>query len=51
MYSRCTGGDLLCGECKEILIGKVNRFLKKHQKGREKAKDNITKFVKKIEVK
>jgi len=51
MYGRCRSGDLLCGECKEILIGKVNRFLKKHQKGREKAKDNITKFVKKIEVK
>ena len=49
--NRCRSGDLLCGECKEILIKKVTGFLKEHQKKREKAKDVITKFVKKIEAK
>lgn len=37
-------GRLLTGELKEILIEKVNAFLKEHQKNREKAEKNIDKF-------
>ena len=43
--SRCRGGDLLCGECKNNLIQKINSFLKTHQEKREKAKDIIDSFL------
>ncbi len=38
-------GNLLTGELKEILIKKLDGFLKEHQKKREKAKDQIEKFM------
>ena len=38
-------GSLLTGELKQILIKKLNEFLKEHQKKREKAKDKIDKFM------
>ncbi len=38
-------GRLLTGELKEILIEKVNVFLKEHQKRREAAKSQIDKFL------
>ena len=38
-------GDLLTGELKEILIDKINSFLKEHQKKREKAKDRLDEFI------
>jgi tryptophanyl-tRNA synthetase len=38
-------GKLLTGELKEILIQKLNSFLKVHQKKREKAKDQFEKFI------
>ncbi|MEM7826018.1 MAG: tryptophan--tRNA ligase [Candidatus Aenigmatarchaeota archaeon] len=38
-------GRLLSGELKEILIEKLNSFLKEHQKKREKAKDLVEKFL------
>ncbi len=38
-------GKLLTGELKEILIKKVNLFLKEHQKNREKARKNLDKFI------
>ncbi len=38
-------GKLLSGELKAILIEKINKFLKEHQKNREKAKKNIKKFI------
>lgn len=39
-------GKLLTGELKEILIEKVSKFLKEHQKKRELAKKQIDKFLK-----
>jgi tryptophanyl-tRNA synthetase len=36
---------LLSGELKEILIEKINSFLKEHQRKREKAKKDINKFI------
>lgn len=38
-------GKLLTSELKEILIKKINEFLKQHQKNREKAKKEIDKFI------
>lgn len=39
-------GKLLTGELKQYLIDKINKFLEKHQKAREKAKKQINKFLK-----
>jgi tryptophanyl-tRNA synthetase len=38
-------GRLLTSELKEILIKKINEFLKKHQKKKKLAKENINKFL------
>ncbi|MBU2104266.1 MAG: tryptophan--tRNA ligase, partial [Nanoarchaeota archaeon] len=38
-------GKLLTGELKEILIEKINNFLKEHQKKRELARNQIDKFL------
>ncbi len=42
---KCKNGEILCGECKEYLAKKVVRFLKEHQKRREKAKDKIEDYM------
>jgi len=41
-------GKLLTGELKEILIEKINAFLKEHQKKREAAKKQVEMFLLKI---
>ncbi len=41
-------GRLLTSELKEILIDKVNRFLKKHQENRAKARKQVDRFIFKI---
>ena len=38
-------GELLTGELKMILIEKINKFLKKHRKNREKAMNVINKYL------
>lgn len=45
IYNDYKSGKLLTGELKEILIEKVNSFLKDHQKKREKAKKQVNKFL------
>ena len=45
IYEDYKAGRLLTGELKQILIEKINVFLKEHQKAREKAKRDIDKFV------
>jgi tryptophanyl-tRNA synthetase len=45
IYDDYKSGKLLSGELKKILIDKLNDFLSKHQKNREKAKDLIDDFV------
>ncbi|MFQ6137245.1 MAG: tryptophan--tRNA ligase [Candidatus Hydrothermarchaeales archaeon] len=45
LSDRCRKGEILCGECKENLAGKVGKFLKLHQVKREKAKDKIEEFM------
>jgi len=38
-------GKMLTGELKEIVIKKINAFLKKHQKKRHEAKNKLDKFI------
>ncbi len=42
---RCRSGDILCGECKQMLKENIINFLKEHQKKREEAKDKLDKFL------
>jgi len=44
IYDEYKSGKLLTGELKEILINKLNAFLKDHQKKREKGRDQLDKF-------
>jgi tryptophanyl-tRNA synthetase len=45
---KCLSGEILCGECKNILAERVSRFLKNHQEKREKAKDQLDRFLLKM---
>jgi tryptophanyl-tRNA synthetase len=45
IYDDYKSGKMLTSELKEILIKKINAFLKEHQKNREKAKKQIGKFL------
>ena len=45
IYDDYKSGSLLTGELKAILIEKINEFLKVHQEKREKARDQIDKFL------
>jgi tryptophanyl-tRNA synthetase len=44
-YDACKRGELLCGEHKQYLAEKVEKFLVKHQENREKAKDRVEEFI------
>lgn len=44
-HARCKGGELLCGEHKQYLAEKIEKFLVGHQEKREKAKDIIEEFM------
>ena len=48
IYDDYKSGRMLTSELKEILIEKINAFLKKHQSNREKAKKQIDKFLFKV---
>ena len=45
IYDDYKSGKLLSSELKEILIEKINSFLKEHQKKKKLAKENINKFL------
>lgn len=45
IYDDYRAGTLLSGELKQILIDKLNAFLKDHQKKREKARKQLDKFI------
>lgn len=45
IYDDYKSGKLLTGELKQILIDKLNSFLKRHQKNREKARKQLDKFI------
>ena len=38
---KCKTGEMLCGECKNDLVARLNKFLEEHRTRREKAKDVI----------
>ena len=38
---KCRNGEILCGECKQILAPRVMEFLEKHQGAREEVKDRV----------
>jgi tryptophanyl-tRNA synthetase len=42
---KCKSGELLCGDHKSMLAIKIKKFLIKHQKKREKAKDLLNDFL------
>ncbi len=41
---KCRGGEILCGECKQILAPMMMDFLEKHQAAREEAKERVEEF-------
>lgn len=45
IYEDCKIGKRICGECKRMLADKIKEFIIEHQKKREKAKDQIDKFM------
>lgn len=45
IYDEYKSGSLLSGELKQILIDNLNAFLKKHQRNREKARNQLDKFI------
>ena len=45
IHEDCRSGKRLCGECKQILAERIKKFLKEHQQKREKAKNEIEKFM------
>ncbi|MCH7968343.1 MAG: tryptophan--tRNA ligase [Thaumarchaeota archaeon] len=45
IYDDYKSGKMITGELKAILIEKINDFLKDHQKKREKAREQIDKFL------
>ena len=46
IYDDYKSGKMLTSELKQILIDKINNFLKEHQKNREKVKKEIERFLK-----
>ena len=41
---KCRSGEILCGECKNELADRINKFLAEHQRKRERAKGMVEKF-------
>jgi tryptophanyl-tRNA synthetase len=45
LWRKCRNGEILCGECKGLLIELVQGFLVEHQKKREAAKDRVERYL------
>ncbi|MBS3816126.1 MAG: tryptophan--tRNA ligase [Candidatus Thermoplasmatota archaeon] len=45
LAERCKEGDILCGECKQILKENLKEFLSKHQKRRKEAEEKLDQFL------
>jgi tryptophanyl-tRNA synthetase len=41
----CRQGEILCGECKELLAERVGKFLLEHQRKREKARNVLEDYL------
>jgi len=48
IYDDYKSGKMLTGELKQILVDKINSFLKEHQKNREIAKKQLDRFLVKV---
>jgi len=44
-YDDCRRGRLLCGECKACLAERTAEFLRRHQEKREKAREELARFI------
>lgn len=44
-YDACKSGNLLCGDCKKELAERVAKFIEEHQEKRNKAVNQIEKFL------
>ncbi|MFQ5999509.1 MAG: tryptophan--tRNA ligase [Candidatus Bathyarchaeia archaeon] len=44
LENECRSGKIICGECKAILAERVKKFLREHQRKREKARDVVDDF-------
>jgi tryptophanyl-tRNA synthetase len=42
---KCLSGNIMCGECKQVLADRVSKFLIEHQEKREKAKDHFEEYI------
>ena len=49
IYSKCRAGELICGNCKKMLIKSINEMLEEHRKKREKARKRVGDFVPELE--
>ncbi len=45
LAERCREGDILCGECKQILKENIKGFLSEHQERRDRAEDKLEEFL------
>jgi tryptophanyl-tRNA synthetase len=45
LSERCRKGEVLCGECKQILTERITKFLEVHQQKREEAKERVQDFM------
>ena len=45
LEENCRSGNILCGECKENLAKKVIKFLERHQRKREKARNLLDRYI------
>lgn len=41
----CLSGNIMCGECKQVLAQRVRKFLMEHQEKREKAKNHFEEYL------
>ncbi len=48
IYRKYKSGEMSTAELKEIVIEKINKFLKEHQKKREEAKKRVEEFIYKV---
>jgi len=45
LSERCRKGEILCGECKQLLTQRINEFLEEHQRKREEAEERLQEFL------
>lgn len=40
-YHACRSGSILCGDCKDCLVERINRFLEEHRRRRERVDESV----------